>query len=177
MVNRVKVKYDSCHKEARKDSQNVLHRPIGRVELRWNKKDKSKSFDEIFYVVESPDLLIILGAPAIKKSKEESTGVPTHPLGVHEQTAGRRFHKLYYLFFLSCRNAMVLYHNLANTSSVNARGKESAGEKEERSTRAACKRKKRAGRNGGTNTPAKFPKIISAAPFLPCLIAYGDAAV
>ncbi|KAL8922376.1 MAG: hypothetical protein Q9208_005229 [Pyrenodesmia sp. 3 TL-2023] len=40
MLTKVGVGYTSCQKEAVKDSRNITHSPVGRVLLRWYKKDK-----------------------------------------------------------------------------------------------------------------------------------------
>ena len=87
LLDRLGVTYRSCHEELIQDSKKRFHSPIGRLELRWHQRDKAKSFLETFFVVESVDSFVILGASAISKAKQ-CMACDIHTLGLKKQTAG-----------------------------------------------------------------------------------------
>lgn len=87
MLTKVRVGYTPCQKEAVKDSRNITHSPVGKVQLRWYKKDKGKSHPETFFVVNRTDCLVVLGATAFVNSNQP-VGGEVHPIGLQQQTAG-----------------------------------------------------------------------------------------
>ncbi|KAL8719569.1 MAG: hypothetical protein Q9225_003443 [Loekoesia sp. 1 TL-2023] len=87
MLNRLRVKYTACQKEAVKDCKDTTYSPMGKVDLRWYKKDTVKSHPQTFYVVDQTTSLVILGAPAFAASSQ-SGGGKLYPVGVHKQTPG-----------------------------------------------------------------------------------------
>ncbi|KAL8760717.1 MAG: hypothetical protein Q9184_003119 [Pyrenodesmia sp. 2 TL-2023] len=90
MLAKVRVDYTPCQKEAVRDSRNITYSPVGSVRLRWHKKDKGKSHDETFFVVDRADYLVILGASAFPNSNQ-SVGDEIYPIGLDQQTAGIRW--------------------------------------------------------------------------------------
>ncbi|KAL9024985.1 MAG: hypothetical protein Q9196_006112 [Gyalolechia fulgens] len=72
--------------KAVKDAKNTTHSPVGKVELRWHKKEKGKSYPQTFYVVDRATPLVILGAPAFATG-DQSSGGEMYPVGLHQQTA------------------------------------------------------------------------------------------
>ncbi|KAL8696339.1 MAG: hypothetical protein Q9224_002845 [Gallowayella concinna] len=87
MLTRLRVGYTPCQRAGATDSQNVQHFPVGKIALRWHKKEQAKSYHEIFFVVESMTPQVILGASAFENSNQ-STGGNIHPIGLQHQTAG-----------------------------------------------------------------------------------------
>ena len=88
VVDVLRVPYQKCQYTPVMDSRATLHSPIGRVELRWYKKDGAKSFDESFLVVDSSVPLVKLGATAYLKAT--APVVPeVDTLGLQKQTAGK----------------------------------------------------------------------------------------
>ncbi|KAI4172419.1 MAG: hypothetical protein LQ346_008599 [Caloplaca aetnensis] len=90
MLTKVRVGYSPCQKEAVKDSKNNIHSPVGKVHLRWYKKDKGLSHPETFFVVDRTDCLVILGATAFVNSNQPIGGAEIHPIGLPQQTAEER---------------------------------------------------------------------------------------
>lgn len=86
MLNRVHVKYSQCQIKTLKGSKNTTYTQMGKVELRWHKKEKGKSYPQTFYVVEQATSLVILGAPAFG-SGNQSSGGGVYPIGLQQQTA------------------------------------------------------------------------------------------
>lgn len=87
MLHRLRVRYTPCQKEAVKDSKHTMYSPVGKVDLRWYKKDKVKSHPQTFHVVDRATPLVILGAPAFTASSQ-SAGGELYPVGLHQQTTG-----------------------------------------------------------------------------------------
>ncbi|KAL9008387.1 MAG: hypothetical protein Q9173_006483, partial [Seirophora scorigena] len=83
------VPYTPCTKGPVHDSKNVRHAPVGRVNLRWSKKEKGKSHAETFYVVDRAQPLVILGATAYE-GDILSAGQKMQPIGLKQQMAGEK---------------------------------------------------------------------------------------
>ncbi|KAL8917789.1 MAG: hypothetical protein Q9172_005691 [Xanthocarpia lactea] len=80
------VSYTSCQKETVTDSKGVQHSPIGKVALRWHKKESVKSHSETFYVVDSQTALVILGVTSFDNTSQSSGG-NMYPIGLQQLTA------------------------------------------------------------------------------------------
>ncbi|KAI4221456.1 MAG: hypothetical protein L6R40_008633 [Gallowayella cf. fulva] len=90
MIARLQVSYTPCQQATVTDSQGVQHSPVGQVTLRWHKKEKMKSYDEKFFVVDSTNPIVILGATAFPVSNQSSDG-NLYPVGVQKLSAeGKR---------------------------------------------------------------------------------------
>ncbi|KAL8936839.1 MAG: hypothetical protein Q9216_004724 [Gyalolechia sp. 2 TL-2023] len=87
MLSRVHVGFTPSQTQAVKDKRNTTYSPIGKVDLRWHKKEKGKSYPQTFYVVNQATPLVILGAPAFVTGNQ-SSGNELLPVGLHQQTAG-----------------------------------------------------------------------------------------
>lgn len=83
-LDKLAVEYDPCNREPDRGSENKLYSTIGKVVLRWHKKDAVKSYSETFYVANTATPAAILGASADSSSKE----LEIHTLGLKKQTAG-----------------------------------------------------------------------------------------
>lgn len=90
MLSRVGVGFIPCQMREVKDAKNMTHSPIGKVDLRWHKKEKGKSHPQTFYVVDRATPLVLLGAPAFVTGNQYSGG-ELYPVGLHQQTAGNRY--------------------------------------------------------------------------------------
>ncbi|KAI4170700.1 MAG: hypothetical protein LQ343_004799 [Gyalolechia ehrenbergii] len=72
MLSRVGVGFIPCQMREVKDAKNMTHSPIGKVDLRWHKKEKGKSHPQTFYVVDRATPLVLLGAPAFVTGNQYS---------------------------------------------------------------------------------------------------------
>ncbi|KAL8715712.1 MAG: hypothetical protein Q9220_000379 [cf. Caloplaca sp. 1 TL-2023] len=87
MLKKLKVNFTKAHQDAIKDSRNVTHRPMGFVDLRWQKKGAGRTWPETFWVVDVETPLVLLGATAHPKNVQ-TPGSSVAPIGVVEQTPG-----------------------------------------------------------------------------------------
>lgn len=87
MLNQLGVKYTPCNVETVKDAKGDQYSPVGKVDLRWNRKGAGKSHPEPFRVVDQNNSIVILGGPAFPKSVKPPPG-SVQPIGAHKQTAG-----------------------------------------------------------------------------------------
>ncbi|KAL8950146.1 MAG: hypothetical protein Q9222_003800 [Ikaeria aurantiellina] len=85
MLNKLKLGCTACQKETIKDSRNNSFSLMGKVDLRWHKKDLGVSHAETFYVVATTTPLVILGATAFAGSSQ-SNPTNVHPVGLNKQT-------------------------------------------------------------------------------------------
>ncbi|KAL8703096.1 MAG: hypothetical protein Q9201_003710 [Fulgogasparrea decipioides] len=90
MINRLRVTYTPGQKAVVKDSRNVQHSLVGKVDLRWHRKGQGKSHPETFFVEDSATPMVILGATAFQKSYQLA-GANAFPVGVEQQTGGLHF--------------------------------------------------------------------------------------
>jgi len=84
LVNRLRVSYEATPGSTVTDATGRTHTVIGKVELRWNRRDSAKSHPQRFLVVDSLPTHVILGASALPKSRESDV----HPTGVGPQSEG-----------------------------------------------------------------------------------------
>ncbi|KAL8755119.1 MAG: hypothetical protein Q9184_004892 [Pyrenodesmia sp. 2 TL-2023] len=89
MLDKVQVAYTPYQKETVKDSKNVSHNIVGRVDLRWHKQNIGKSYPETFYVDDQKTPLVILGKSAIETSNQPAAG-KVHPVSVNQQTGAEK---------------------------------------------------------------------------------------
>lgn len=80
-------KYTSCQEETVRDAKGAKHSPVGKVDLRWHKKELAKSHAELFRVVDDNTSMVILGATAFPQSTKPA-GASVKPIGVTHLTAG-----------------------------------------------------------------------------------------
>ena len=87
VLGRLEISYEACDERLMTDSYETTHTSIGRLDLRWHESDKAKSFLETFFVVESRNPSVILGAKAISEANQGKE-YDTYTLGLEKQTAG-----------------------------------------------------------------------------------------
>ena len=87
IFDRLRINYIPCEPAQVKDAKGTNHLIIGRVDLRWRKKDKHKSFSETFYIVESEVPYLVLRERAFAQGIQSSE-LELHKLGLNRQTAG-----------------------------------------------------------------------------------------
>ncbi|KAL8807487.1 MAG: hypothetical protein Q9182_000652 [Xanthomendoza sp. 2 TL-2023] len=61
----MKVSYMTCHKLELKDANGEIHRPVGKVLLRWHEVEVAKSSSETFYVVDSNAMFVTFGSSGV----------------------------------------------------------------------------------------------------------------
>ena len=66
MLDQIGMQRTPCHESPVRDAQGVEHTPVGKVDLRWHKKELAKSHSELFFVVDKPKPIVILGATAFE---------------------------------------------------------------------------------------------------------------
>ena len=87
MLKQVRVSYQPGQQESLKNSKNTVYNPVGKIDLRWHKRDKVLSHSETFYIVDQTTPLVVLGATACPASVQPSEG-EAFPVGVYQQTLG-----------------------------------------------------------------------------------------
>lgn len=87
LVHRLGARYEAVPKLSVTDSTGRTHAVIGKVELRWHRRESSRSHLQIFSVVNALSTHVILGASALPKGKESDV----HTLGLNKQTEGDTF--------------------------------------------------------------------------------------
>lgn len=84
LVHRLGARYEAVPKSSVTDSTGRTHAVIGKVELRWHRRESSRSHLQMFSVVNALSTDVILGASALPRGKESDV----HMLGVTKQTEG-----------------------------------------------------------------------------------------
>ena len=89
-MNQLGLPYSPCQQDPAKDSKGRLYFPIGQVKLQWHKKDKAKSYEETFYVVDTAVWPVVLGKSALPSSNN-SPSHEIHVVGINKQSIGTIF--------------------------------------------------------------------------------------
>jgi len=84
LVHRLGVHYEAVPKSSVTDSTGRTHTVIGKIELRWHRRESARSHHQRFSVVDTLSTDVILGASALPKGKESDV----HTLGLNQQTEG-----------------------------------------------------------------------------------------